>query len=62
MVIGVPHITLITMQGKTVGNASLSVGSPEFQECVPMFDKAIDLGWNREASSQLHFGSKGMLI
>lgn len=62
MVIGVLHINLMTMQGKTVGNAGLAVGSPEFRECVPMVDKAIDSGWNREASSQSHFASKGMLI
>ncbi|KAG1347051.1 putative Bifunctional nuclease 2 [Cocos nucifera] len=56
-----PQLTTVLEEGKTVGNASLPVGSPEFQECVPMVDKAIDSDWNKEASSQLRFGSKGSL-
>ncbi|XP_008811091.2 phosphatidylinositol/phosphatidylcholine transfer protein SFH8-like [Phoenix dactylifera] len=55
-----PQLTPVLEEGKMVGNASLSVGSPEFQECVPMVDKAIDSSWNREASSQFHFAPKGL--
>jgi len=45
------------------GKASHSVGFTEFDENVPMIDKAvIDPGWNTEVSNKLPSASKGLEI
>lgn len=49
---------MIIVQAK-LGKMGYSVGFSEFDECVPMVDKAVDAGWRKEDSNQRLATSKG---
>ncbi|THU44790.1 hypothetical protein C4D60_Mb02t11070 [Musa balbisiana] len=44
---------------KMVKAASFSSGFPEYDEYVPMVDKAVDGGWKKEVSNKRLYASKG---
>ena len=61
MLISVLLACLILVQAKVAGKASHSVGFPEFDENVPMIDKAvIDPGWDKVVSNKMPSASKGL--
>jgi len=44
-------------QARLIGRAS---GFSEYDECVPMVDKAVDLGWKeKQVTTQNSYGSTG---
>ncbi|KAM0932884.1 putative CRAL-TRIO lipid binding domain, CRAL/TRIO domain, CRAL/TRIO domain superfamily [Dioscorea sansibarensis] len=53
-----PQLAPVLEEAK-VGKIGYSVGFTEFDECVPMVDKAVDAGWRKEDSNQRLPTSKG---
>lgn len=48
------------MQAKITGKASsTSCVSSEYEDCVPMVDKAVDVGWNSQNSSSTRYSANG---
>eukprot|EP00262_Sarcandra_glabra_P006756 TRINITY_DN1927_c0_g5_i1.p1 TRINITY_DN1927_c0_g5~~TRINITY_DN1927_c0_g5_i1.p1 ORF type:complete len:626 (-),score=145.02 TRINITY_DN1927_c0_g5_i1:72-1949(-) len=54
-----PQLTPVREEAKMAGKASYNGGFPEFDEYVPMVDKAVDAGWKKEVSHQRLSVSKG---
>ncbi|URE40818.1 CRAL/TRIO, N-terminal domain [Musa troglodytarum] len=53
------HEEVKNMQAKMLGKARVSGGSSEYEDCVPMVDKAVDAAWKDQNSSSVHPSSKG---
>ncbi|RWW19915.1 hypothetical protein GW17_00016000 [Ensete ventricosum] len=47
-----PHLTPVHEELKIVKADSFSAGFPQCDKHIPMVDKAVDAGWNREGSNQ----------
>ncbi|XP_068642645.1 phosphatidylinositol/phosphatidylcholine transfer protein SFH8-like [Aristolochia californica] len=56
-----PRLTPVREEAKMAGKTSYHDGFSEYDEYVPMVDKAVDAGWKKEASHQKLFVSKGSL-
>ncbi|KAH7658795.1 Phosphatidylinositol transfer protein SEC14 and related proteins protein [Dioscorea alata] len=56
-----PQLAPVLEEAK-LGKIGYSVGFSEFDECVPMVDKAVDAGWRKEDSNQRLATSKGALF
>ncbi|CAL9201495.1 unnamed protein product [Musa hybrid cultivar] len=54
-----PRLTPVHEEAKMVKAASFSSGFPEYDEYVPMVDKAVDGGWKKEISNKRLYASKG---
>ncbi|THU63410.1 hypothetical protein C4D60_Mb01t15460 [Musa balbisiana] len=54
-----PRLTPVHEEAKMVKVASFSSGFPEYDEYVPMVDKAVDGGWKKEVSNKRLSTSKG---
>lgn len=49
------------MQAKMTGKATMaSGGSSEYEDCVPMVDKAVDAGWKNQNSSSTLSSDNGL--
>ncbi|XP_064957343.1 phosphatidylinositol/phosphatidylcholine transfer protein SFH8 isoform X3 [Musa acuminata AAA Group] len=44
---------------KIVGKACISDASSEYEDCVPMVDKVVDVGWKNQISSSVCSSSRG---
>ncbi|CAL9042485.1 unnamed protein product [Musa banksii] len=53
------HEEVKNMQAKMLGKARVSGGSSEYEDCVPMVDKAVDAAWKNQNSSSVHPSSEG---
>ncbi|CAN6722257.1 unnamed protein product [Malus baccata var. baccata] len=42
-----PKLTPVCEEARVVGKASIATGLPEYDELVPMVDKAVDMGWKK---------------
>ncbi|CAL9063652.1 unnamed protein product [Musa banksii] len=54
-----PRLTPVHEEAKMVKAASFSSGFPQYDEYVPMVDKAVDGGWKKEVSNKRLSTSKG---
>ncbi|XP_074590852.1 phosphatidylinositol/phosphatidylcholine transfer protein SFH6-like [Curcuma longa] len=55
-----PPLTPVHEEAKNTGKASSTSGvSSEYEDCVPMVDKAVDVGWNSQNSSSTHYSANG---
>ncbi|XP_042463442.1 phosphatidylinositol/phosphatidylcholine transfer protein SFH8-like [Zingiber officinale] len=55
-----PPLTPVREEAKITGKASTTSGvSSEYEDCVPMVDKAVDVGWNSQNSSSTHYSANG---
>ena len=52
-----PQLTPVHEEAK-IGKVSVSGGSSEYEDCVPMVDKAVDAGWNNRISTSKQSSSK----
>ncbi|OVA18763.1 Cellular retinaldehyde binding/alpha-tocopherol transport [Macleaya cordata] len=55
------RLTPVREEAKIAGKGSLSSAFLEYDEYVPMVDKAVDAGWKKEVSHQRSFALKGTL-
>ncbi|RWV99803.1 hypothetical protein GW17_00037273 [Ensete ventricosum] len=53
---------IMNMQAKIVGKACISDASSEYEDCVPMVDKVVDVGWKNQISSSVCSSSRGYLL
>ncbi|KAG9449720.1 hypothetical protein H6P81_009685 [Aristolochia fimbriata] len=56
-----PRLTPVREEAKISGKTSYHDGFSEYDEYVPMVDKAVDAGWKKEPSNPKLFVSKGSL-
>ncbi|XP_010263587.1 PREDICTED: phosphatidylinositol/phosphatidylcholine transfer protein SFH8-like isoform X4 [Nelumbo nucifera] len=56
-----PRLTPVREEAKVAAKANYTVGFSEYDEYVPMVDKAVDAGWKKQPSFQRPFASKGTL-
>ncbi|XP_065000699.1 phosphatidylinositol/phosphatidylcholine transfer protein SFH5-like isoform X2 [Musa acuminata AAA Group] len=47
------------LKAKIVGKACISDASSEYEDCVPMVDKVVDVGWKNQISSSVCSSSRG---
>ncbi|OVA08743.1 Cellular retinaldehyde binding/alpha-tocopherol transport [Macleaya cordata] len=52
------QLTPVREEAKIAGKVNFSVGLSEYDEYVPMVDKAMDSAWKKELSHQMSFTSK----
>ncbi|KAI3912175.1 hypothetical protein MKW92_046543 [Papaver armeniacum] len=57
-----PRLTPVREEAKLAGKGSLSGAYLEYDEYVPMVDKAVDFGWKKEIAHQRSFALKGRTI
>ncbi|XP_043712967.1 phosphatidylinositol/phosphatidylcholine transfer protein SFH8-like [Telopea speciosissima] len=55
------RLTPVREEAKVAGKASFAGRCSEYDEYVPMVDKAVDAGWNKQVSLQRAYSSKGAL-
>ncbi|WOK92560.1 phosphatidylinositol/phosphatidylcholine transfer protein SFH6-like [Canna indica] len=53
-----PQLTPVHEETKMVGKVSISGGSSEYEDCVPMVDKAVDAAWKNQISTPIRSSSK----
>ncbi|PIA55841.1 hypothetical protein AQUCO_00700278v1 [Aquilegia coerulea] len=56
-----PLLTPVREEAKVGIKGSYTVGYAEYDEYVPMVDKAVDAGWKKEISHQRSFAARGTL-
>lgn len=54
-----PKLTPVCEEARVVGKASSSAGLSEYDEYVPMVDKAVDIGWKKPVLQQNPLTSRG---
>ncbi|RZC88551.1 hypothetical protein C5167_016418 [Papaver somniferum] len=57
-----PRLTPVREEAKLAGKGSLSSAYLEYDEYVPMVDKAVDFGWKKEIAHQISSALKGKTI
>ncbi|KAJ8492782.1 hypothetical protein OPV22_014503 [Ensete ventricosum] len=54
-----PQLDPVHEEAKIVGKACISDASSEYEDCVPMVDKVVDVGWKNQISSSVCSSSRG---